>query len=371
MAKGNKAQVWFTDFAIAIVIFSLVLISYYTYTANISKQDSIALDDMISDSKLVSSSLLSKGFPDSWNNDTVQRIGITNNEQKLDDEKVAEFKRLPYNRTKNLLGTSYDYLVFFLNGSNSLVNINGVCRAGMPLQDPQHDINAAYHYGSSDDSFLKDFMVDEFNAVVYFGDNEFDTMISKIDDYDFILMEHSSLSASTFNNGKSSLENFVSSGGILMMSGQIAAPQNIDIGGVRFKKKSGQSISDRNSTVVAEDKYLSLDVGDNIVFRQAYYATNLSALDFTPIAKFNEDNRIAIARWSYGNGKSFYFSDFDTQFFGGDFISEVANAAIKFGNFRCRPINMSNMPQYDSLVKTERLLVYNSKPTRMVLYLWQ
>lgn len=371
MMNGNKAQAWFADFAIAIVIFSFVIIAYYSYTANISKQDSIVLDDVISDSKLVSSSLLSKGFPDSWNNETVQRIGITNNEQKLDDEKVAEFGGLPYNRTKNLLGISYDYLVFFLNGSNSLVNVNGVCHAGLPLQDPKYDVKAAYHYSDDDDSFLKDFMVDEFNADVYFGDNGFDTMISKIDDYGLTIMEHSSLSASTFNNGKSSLENFVSSGGILMMSGQIAAPQNAEISGVRFNKKSGQSISDRNSTVVLKDKYLALEVGDSVVFRQAYYATNISALDFTPIAKFNEDNKIAIARWSYGSGKAFFFSDFDTQYFDGDFVSEVTNAVEKLGNFRCRPINISNMPQYDNFVKTERLLVYNSKPIRMVLYLWQ
>ena len=123
--------------------------------------------------------------------------------------------------------------------------------------------------------------------------------------------------------------------------------------------------------MVVKDTYLSLNVGDNIVFRQAYYATNLSALDFTPIAKFNEDNKIAIVRWSYGNGKAFYFSDFDTDFFDGDFVSEVEKAMEKWGNFKCRPINISNIPQYGNLVKTERLLIYNSKPTRMVIYLWR
>ena len=370
MANG-KAQVWFTDFAVAIVIFSLVLISYYTYTTNISKQDSVALDDMISDSKLVSSSLLSEGFPGSWDNYTVQRVGITNNGQKADDEKVFEFGELPYNRTKSLMGTQYEYIVFFLNQNGTLVNINGVCRAGMPLQDPQYDVKAAYMYGSSDDSFLKDFMVAKLNADVYLGDNGFDTLISKIDDYDFIVIEHSSLSASTFNNGKSELEGFVSDGGILMMSGQVAAQQNVDLANVRLRKKSGQSESDRNATVVAEDKFLSLKLGDWFLFSQAYYATDQSAQDFTPIMRFNNDNNIAIVRWSYGNGKAFYFSDFDTNLFDGDFVSEVTKAAKKWGNFRCRPINISNIPQYDNLVKTERLLAYNSRPVRMVLYLWQ
>ncbi|MBI2135346.1 hypothetical protein HYU09_05115 [Candidatus Woesearchaeota archaeon] len=184
-------------------------------------------------------------------------------------------------------------------------------------------------------------------------------------------MEHSSVSASTFNTGKSDLEDFISDGGILMMSGQIAVPQNVDISNVRLKKKSGQSISDRNATVVAEDKFLSLQLGDWFLFSQAYYAEDRSAQDFTPIMNFNEDNNVAVVRWSYGSGKAFFFSDLDVDFFSGDFTDEVIKAAKKYGNFRCRPVNISNLPEYDNLVKTERLLAYNSKPTRMVLYIWQ
>src|SRR3989338_5950944 len=187
MTKRNKAQVWFMDFAVALVIFSVVLVSYYTYTTNISKQDAIVLNELISDSKLVSSSLMSAGFPGSWDNYTVQRIGLTGNDQKADDERVFQFGEIPYNRTKSLLGTPYDYLLFFLNQSNGQVNINGVCRAGMPLSGPVYDAKVAYHYGSSDD-FLKDFLVDKFNADVYFGDNGFDAMIGSIADYDFVVM---------------------------------------------------------------------------------------------------------------------------------------------------------------------------------------
>ena len=57
----RKAQMWFTDFIIGILLFSLVLISYYTYTTNISKQDSSATDNLISNAKSVSSSLTSGG----------------------------------------------------------------------------------------------------------------------------------------------------------------------------------------------------------------------------------------------------------------------------------------------------------------------
>jgi len=107
------------------------------------------------------------------------------------------------------------------------------------------------------------------------------------------------------------------------------------------------------------------------MFRQAYYVENQSdANNFTEIVKFNNDNKAAIARWTYGSGKVFYFSDFDASYFNGNFVEEVTEAIKKWGNFRCSPINMSNI-QYKNLVKIDRFLIYNSKPVKMVLYLWQ
>src|SRR3989338_6757363 len=85
---NKNAQMWFMDFVIGIIIFSLVLVTYYTYTTNISKQDVVVLNDLISDSKSVSSSLMLAGFPENWDNDTVQRIGVTGNNQKTNETKL-------------------------------------------------------------------------------------------------------------------------------------------------------------------------------------------------------------------------------------------------------------------------------------------
>ena len=104
-----KAQMWFMDFVIALVIFSFALISYYTYTTNISKQDSSAMDEVISDAKTVSSSFTSGGYPDNWDSSTVTMIGFTDNYNRIDNEKFGEFNKIKYNKTKKLLGTIYDY----------------------------------------------------------------------------------------------------------------------------------------------------------------------------------------------------------------------------------------------------------------------
>ena len=85
---------WFTDFVIGTLIFTLMLIWYYTYTTNISKQDSLTANDLISDAESMSSSVLLSGFPDNWDASTVQGIGVTNNNQRINKTKFNEFMKI-------------------------------------------------------------------------------------------------------------------------------------------------------------------------------------------------------------------------------------------------------------------------------------
>jgi len=180
------------------------------------------------------------------------------------------------------------------------------------------------------------------------------------------------LSGGDYNNYKDKIENFTSTGGIFMISGEMTTSQGENLVGVDFFKKSGQSESDRNSTVNNTDKYLALTVGENIVFRQAYYVENTSnALDFKQIATFNLDQRNALSKWKFGNGTVYFFSDFDVSYFNGDFVNVVKEAAKALIEGTCYPINISTVVSPKKLVKTERYLTYNSKVVKMVTYLWE
>jgi len=365
---------WFTDFVIGTLIFTLMLIWYYTYTTNISKQDSLTANDLISDAESMSSSVLLSGFPDNWDASTVQGIGVTNNNQRINKTKFNEFMKINYNKSKKLFGTVYDYLIFFTDDNGTVINVEGICGIGSSNVNITYNIKSAYYYDNNNDAFLKDFMMNTLDADVYSaqpGYDDFDALADNINSYGFVVIEHSLLSTSVFNNNKGKIEDFVENKGLLMLSGEIVSAQGKEMIGVKFYKKSGQSESDRNSTVALEDEFLAFAVGENIMFRQAYYVENQSdANNFTEIVKFNNDNKAAIARWTYGSGKVFYFSDFDASYFNGNFVEEVTEAIKKWGNFRCSPINMSNI-QYKNLVKIDRFLIYNSKPVKMVLYLWQ
>ena len=275
-----------------------------------------------------------------------------------------------------MFGTVYDYFIFFADENTNITSVEGICGVGDPRVNVTYDIRSAYYYDNDEDSFLKDFMVNSLNADVYSAEDgyeDFDALVSNINNYGFVVIEHPLLSTAVFNNNKGEIENFVSNNGLLMLSGEIVSGQGKEMVGVKYYKKSGQSVSDRNSTVVAEDEFLSFSVGENIVFRQAYYVENQAgAENFTEIVEFNDDNKIAVARWSYGNGKVFYFSDMDTTYFAGDFVDEVTDAILKWGNFGCNPITLGNGNiQYKNLVKIERIVIYDSKPVKMVLYVWQ
>jgi hypothetical protein len=385
MGKNNKAQTWFTDFVIGTLIFTFMLIAYYTYTSDISKQNSLTANDLISDAESVSSLILSTGFPDNWDDTTVQSIGITNNNQRINRTKFNEFRKIGYGKSKNLFGTSYDYFLFFINGSGDVQNVEGSCGTGSPEVGIDYDIAAAYYYrGPGEEEYLKSFMEEEFDADVYRengaeGINDLDALIDNFNNYGIVVMESPELPTSVFNDFSDAAESYVNNGGLLMLGGELVSAQGKTLAGATFYKTSGQSESDRLATVVREDIFLAFWERENIVFSQAYYVENSDAEDFTDIARFNEsdiefedilDNKIALARWKYGSGKVLFFSDFNAEYFSGNFQESLKASAAKWIGAACSPVDISNI-NIENLVRIDRLLIYDSRPVKMVLYLWQ
>ena len=372
---NSKAQAWYMDFAIALLLFTFTLVVYFSYTNNFQKQEKGELDVMISDAKAVSSSLALSGYPTNWDNTTVIRIGIAD-EQKVNATKVKNFKQFDYKKSKRLFATPYDYVIFFVNDKGEILNVNSVCVIGYPLVNVSYKIKSAYYYQDPADSFLKDFMNQAFKADIYFGDNpgdinDIDALASNLSKYQFLVMEHPLLTGGDYNDFKDAFNNYTSKGGLFMISGELTTSQGKELVGAEFFKKSGQSTSDRNSTVNNTEQYLSLKVGENIVFAQAYYVENKSSSsNFLQIATFNADQRNALSKWKYGNGTVYFFSDFDVSYFNGNFVDVVKEAANALIEGTCNPINITDIPQKD-LVKTERYLTYNSKIVKMIVYLWK
>ncbi|MBS3114074.1 hypothetical protein J4448_03155 [Candidatus Woesearchaeota archaeon] len=381
------------DFAIALLLFTFTLVVYFSYTTNFQKQEKGELNTLLTDAKAMSSSLTLSGYPANWDNTTVIRIGIAD-EQKVNATKVKSFKQLNYTITKKKFGTVYDYVVFFVNEKGEIININGVCAIGYPSVNVSYNIKSAYYYQDPADSFLKDFMNNVFKADIYFDDQNndiygLDGLMSNLSKYSLVVIEHPLLSGGDYNKYYRELNNYTARGGYIIISGELTTSgSGPDLNGIRFWKKTGQSEPERAAIVNNSDQYLALNVGDAITFIQYYFVTNNTVLpietdpnddDYNPfpavnfkiIASFNKTPEdYAIAKWQYGNGTVYFFSDFDVPIFNGDFIKVVEDLSLSFIEGTCNPINVTGISK-NKLVKTERYLTYNSKIVRMIIYLWQ
>src|SRR3989344_5134525 len=163
---NSKAQAWYMDFAIAMLLFTFTLIVYFGYTNNVQNQDKGDLDLMIKDAKSISNSLALEGFPKDWDNASVVRIGISD-DQHLNSTKLKKLKQMNYTSARRKFATIFDFFVYFTNEKNEVLNIKGVCGAGYPLINTTFNIKSAYYYSDPSDDFLKDFMIDTFAADVY------------------------------------------------------------------------------------------------------------------------------------------------------------------------------------------------------------
>lgn len=366
---NSRAQAWYMDFAIALLLFIFTVATYFSYTNNFQKEDQGDLNSMLADSKSLSSSLALSGFPENWDNKTIVRIGISD-DQRLNTAKLRSFKQLNYSQTKKKFGTVYDYFAFFTSSKGDILNINGICGVGHPLVNLTYNIKSAYYYQDPADSFLRDFMSQTFVADIYF--NDIDALAGNLNNYQLLVMEHPLLSASKYNAYKDDFENFVSNGGYMIISDELTISQGKDLVGATFYK---QSQTGQTAIVNNTDPYLSLQVGQSMAFAQYNYVRNNTAsvppaAGFTTIAAFNQTNDNAIARWNYGNGAVYFFSDFDVSNFNGNFVKMVEETAESFIQGTCTPINLTIMPR-QRLVKTERYLNYNSQVIKMVVYMWQ
>ena len=369
MSTGNtdkKAQALYIDFIIGLIIFGVALLIYYTYNVNYQPKDQNDLDVLISNARSVTSTLVLSGYPNDWNSSNVLRIGITD-EQKLNYTKAKRMKQLNYSFSKKSFATYYDYYIFFRDNDDNVINVNGVCGIGHASVNSTFSSKVAYYYSSGSHSALKSLMTDSLNADVYHGNMV--SLVTNINNYDFIVMEYPSLSAANYALGRNPIENFVSNGGYLMVTGELTTAGANDFAGSNFNKKADQSPIGRNSTVNISYTYSYLPK-ENIMFNESYYVNNLStASNFKKISTFNSDLANAISTWDFGNGNVYFLSDTQGMIAKTNFTPFVEDIAVSFMRGFCTEPNMTKI-SIKKLATLNRYVSYNSNAVKMVIYIW-
>lgn len=128
--KGKKAQIWYTDFMVAVLLFVIALVIYYEYMTNISIKERSIIDELTADAKGISSSLIATGVPNNWTQSSVVRIGITDGDYRINTTKLEMFYNMSYADSYKYFGTRFDYYVFFENSSGNRINLSYVDAVG-------------------------------------------------------------------------------------------------------------------------------------------------------------------------------------------------------------------------------------------------
>jgi hypothetical protein len=117
-----RAQAWSFDFMASVIVFFLVvsvLFFVWQYTT-IQNEDQMVFNDMENSALTITDTIIrSRGYPEDWNESSVQIIGLASEENILNETKILTFVQMDYETVKRILGIgAYDF--YF-----QLVHLNG------------------------------------------------------------------------------------------------------------------------------------------------------------------------------------------------------------------------------------------------------
>jgi len=131
----KKTQIWYLDFIIGISIFTLMLIMAFRYTSLKLSDNEAEQGRVWSDAQRLAESLLSEGVPKNWTAEEVISIGILSETSVVDTIKVERLKNFTlenYDRTRFVLGLRSDYIIYFENINDEILNITNQSYIGKP-----------------------------------------------------------------------------------------------------------------------------------------------------------------------------------------------------------------------------------------------
>jgi hypothetical protein len=133
---GNrKAQVWYADFIVSVLIFMIAIIIYFEFVNNLSREEESDLEAMVMSAKAVSNNLMSEGYPSDWNQSNAAIVGIVDDE-RINSTKAERFYNMSHDSTKIKFGILDNYYVYLQDRNGQKINFSGKDYAGKEPENP-------------------------------------------------------------------------------------------------------------------------------------------------------------------------------------------------------------------------------------------
>ncbi len=125
-SSGRKAQVWYIDFMVGLLIMITAAVIYFNFYGNLSDDSESDWQELIIDSKSISSALMSSGSPPGWNASNASSIGITDGNYRINTTKFEYLKSMEYADAKAAFKTRFDFHIFIKGADNSITDEYGI-----------------------------------------------------------------------------------------------------------------------------------------------------------------------------------------------------------------------------------------------------
>ena len=356
-----RAQVWYSDFIIAIVIFGLVIALVYKFMPNVRDQDLDSIEAAYNDAKDISGTLLTEGYPEYWNEEDVISIGITKADHALDKRKadmLGNLSELDYYKAKARLGIRSDFLIYFEDASG-LRKVGDRYVIGHSAASVSTDaIGKSIGYYAPPASMMQAEMT-RISARTGAAAVQYATaaqLALNLGLHDTVFIQDAQ-----FNDAQVLLlDAYVQAGGAAFLTDN-ARQDAGDILNATFTPGAspGTAIAIRN------DRYLDLEPGDEIMMP-------LNSTLSGPVQTIaNSSQGHIVARWRYGSGLAYYFSSVNSSTATGNFSDYVGEAIEQYMEDEVINASLDLTAIFsDDTARISRVLIYDREPIVMVVLAW-
>jgi len=370
MSPKPKAQVFSFDFMLATSIFLVVFIvvyMYWTYTAA-QIQETQYFNDMVDKAFLISEAWFREGVPSGWNSSNYIELGLQS-DHKLNETKMRYLNDIEYKKVKDSIGVQPYEFFYRVYAPDRIVlkppvaYINGMPITQLDILKQLNDSGLIWDFYEGDPNV--DYITGYRDHFVGTPEDHIVEIISKIDGYNSIVLEHSHLRQSDLDaNNQTILKDWVNTTEHTLFNiGQHANFLNI------FGLTPDGVAEDEGEVSSLDPILINVDIGDEITFHQGHEPFDNTAPPYqmrTIVVNKNDASECLFCRWWYDNGTIYYAVDTSQTCCPPSIPKPIVGLQpfgynFKFGEYPTDP---------DYVLKIERFSILNSSLAKIEVILW-